>query len=208
MRALFVVVLAYLIGSIPFGYLIVKLTAGADIRQTGSGGTGATNVSRRAGKLAGIATLLLDALKGAVAVFVAAKWSDQFQPNWIVADWIIVGSAVAVIVGHIFPVWLGFRGGKGVATGAGAFFVLHPLAVLCAGVVFVIVVALTRYVSLSSITGALVIPLSIWLMHVFLGSDLSLAPMLVGATVSALLIVFAHRGNIARLLSGTEPKFS
>jgi len=208
MVSLLALPIAYLIGSIPFGYLIVKLTAGADIRQTGSGGTGATNVSRRAGKLAGIATLLLDALKGAVAVFVAAKWCEQFQPNLLAGDWILLGSAVAAIVGHIFPVWLGFRGGKGVATGAGVFLMLHPLAVLCAGVVFVIVVLLTRYVSLGSISGALVIPLSVWLMHVFVRRDLSLAPMLAGATVSALLIVFAHRGNIARLLSGTEPKFS
>jgi len=208
MVSLLALPIAYLIGSIPFGYLIVKLTAGADIRQTGSGGTGATNVSRRAGKVAGIATLLLDALKGAVAVFVAAKWCEQFQPNLLAGDWILLGSAVAAIVGHIFPVWLGFRGGKGVATGAGVFLMLHPLAVLCAGVVFVIVVLLTRYVSLGSISGALVIPLSVWLMHVFVRRDLSLAPMLAGATVSALLIVFAHRGNIARLLSGTEPKFS
>ena len=208
MVSLLALPIAYLIGSIPFGYLIVKLTAGADIRQTGSGGTGATNVSRRAGKLAGIATLLLDALKGAVAVFVAAKWCEQFQPNLLAGDWILLGSAVAAIVGHIFPVWLGFRGGKGVATGAGVFLMLHPLAVLCAGVVFVIVVLLTRYVSLGSISGALVIPLSVWLMHVFVRRDLRLVPMLAGATVSALLIVFAHRGNIARLLSGTEPKFS
>ena len=208
MLSLLALPIAYLIGSIPFGYLIVKATRGADIRQTGSGGTGATNVSRRAGKLAGIVTLLLDALKGAVAVFVAAKWCDQFQPNWMIADWIILGAAVAAIVGHIFPVWLGFRGGKGVATGAGTFFILHPLTVLCAGVVFVIVVVLTRYVSLGSIIGALAIPMSVWLMHVFVQRDLSFAPMLAGATVSALLIVFAHRGNIARLLSGTEPKFS
>ena len=208
MRSVLVIVVAYLIGSIPFGYLIVRLTGRGDVRQTGSGGTGATNVSRRAGKLAGIATLLLDALKGAVAVFVAAKWADRFPPNGWNADWIVVGSAVAVIVGHIFPVWLGFRGGKGVATGAGAFFVMHPLVVLCAAVVFVIVVALTRYVSLGSITGALAIPLSIWLLHVFVQPGLSLAPMLVSATVSTLLIVFAHRRNIARLLNGTEPKFS
>lgn len=200
--------IAYLLGSIPFGYLIVRMTRGADVRETGSGGTGATNVSRRAGKLAGLATLLLDALKGAVAVFVAAKWCDQFQPNWMIADWIILGAAPAVILGHIFPVWLGFRGGKGVATGAGAFFTLHPLAVLCAGVVFVIVVVLTRYVSLGSIIGALVIPLSIWLMHVFVQRDLNFAPMLVGATVSALLIIIAHRANIVRLVRGTESKFS
>ena len=208
MLSLLALPIAYLIGSVPFGYLIVKLTSGADIRKTGSGGTGATNVSRRAGKLAGIATLVLDALKGAVAVFVAAKWCAQFQPDWVIADWILSGSAVAAIVGHIFPVWLKFRGGKGVATGAGVFLMLHPPAVLCAGVVFVIIVLFTRYVSLGSIVGALVIPLSAWLMHLFVQRDLNLAPMLTAATVGALLIVFAHRGNIARLANGTEPKFS
>lgn len=208
MSSVFVIIIAYLIGSIPFGYLLVRLSGGGDVRQTGSGGTGATNVSRRAGKLAGIATLVFDWLKGAVAVFVAAKWTDRFEPNWVIADWIILGAAVAVIVGHIFPVWLGSRGGKGVATGAGAFFLLHPLAVLCAGVVFVLVVALTRYVSLGSIVGALMIPVAVLVLHVLGLRDLSLVPMLTGATVGALLIVFAHRGNIARLRSGTEPKFS
>ena len=208
MLSLLALPIAYLIGSVPFGYLIVKLTSGGDIRQTGSGGTGATNVSRRAGKLAGIATLILDALKGAVAVIVAAKWCEQFQPNVISADWIISGSAVAAIVGHIFPVWLKFRGGKGVATGAGVFLMLLPLAVLCAGVVFAITVVLTRYVSLGSMVGALAIPLSTWLMHVFVQQDLNLAPRLTAAIVGALLIVFAHRGNIRRLMKGTEPKFS
>lgn len=208
MSSVFVIIVAYLIGSIPFGYLIVRLSSGGDIRQTGSGGTGATNVSRRAGKLAGVATLLFDAMKGAVAVFAAAKWTDRFEPNWMIADWVVIGAAIAVIVGHIFPVWLGFRGGKGVATGAGAFFVMHPVAVLCAGVVFVIVVALTRYVSLGSIIGALMIPLAVLLLHVLVQRDLNLVPMLTGATVGALLIVLAHRGNISRLLKGTEPKFS
>ena len=197
--------IAYLIGSIPFGYLIVKLTSGGDIRQTGSGGTGATNVSRRAGKRAGIATLILDALKGVVAALVA---TILVNPNWVIADGLIAASAVAAIVGHIFPVWLRFRGGKGVATGAGVFLMLHPLAVLCAGVVFVIIVLFTRYVSLGSIVGALVIPLSTWLMHVFVQRDLNLAPVLTAAIVGALLIVFAHRGNITRLMKGTEPKFS
>ena len=203
-----IVIAAYLIGSIPFGYLVVNLTSGGDIRQTGSGGTGATNVSRRAGKLAGVATLILDALKGAVAVFVAAKWCEQFQPNWVVADWIISGSAVAAIAGHIFPVWLRFRGGKGVATGAGVFLMLHPTVVLFAGVVFIVVVVLTRYVSLGSIIGAATIPLSIWLLHAFVRRELSVAPMLACATAGALLIIFAHRGNITRLVNGTEPKFS
>jgi glycerol-3-phosphate acyltransferase PlsY len=201
MLPLLVLPIAYLIGSIPFGYLIVKLTRGADVRQTGSGGTGATNVSRRAGRLAGVATLLLDALKGAVAVFVAAKWTDQFQLHWTTADWILLGAGVVAIVGHIFPVWLGFRGGKGVATGAGVFLLIAPFAVLGAGVVFLVVVLLTRYVSLGSMVGAATIPLFVWL------SGLR-APEFTGAIVGALLIIFAHRANIERLIGGTESKLS
>ena len=186
-----VVVLAYLIGSIPFGYLIVRGRIGADIRQTGSGGTGATNVSRRAGKAAGVVTLVLDALKGAAAVFVASRLTQN--------DWIVAAAAIAVIVGHIFPVWLGFRGGKGVATGAGVFLVLAPLAVLCAGVVFLAIVFATRYVSLGSMVGAATIPLFVWLQ-----SDSR--PLLIAAGLGALLIAFAHRGNIGRLAHGTEAR--
>lgn len=182
---------AYLIGSIPFGYLIVRGKFGADIRQTGSGGTGATNVSRRAGKLAGVVTLLLDALKGAAAVFFARAATGS--------EWIVAGAAVAVIVGHIFPVWLGFRGGKGVATGAGVFVVLTPVAVLSAGIVFLATVITTRYVSLGSIIGASMIPLFVWIL-----SDSR--PSLIAAVLGALLIVFAHRGNIGRLAHGTEAK--
>ena len=186
-----VVVLAYLIGSIPFGYLIVRGRIGTDMRQTGSGGTGATNVSRRAGKAAGVVTLVLDALKGAAAVFVASRLTQN--------DWIVAAAAIAVIVGHIFPVWLGFRGGKGVATGAGVFLVLAPIAVLCAGVVFLAIVFATRYVSLGSMVGAATIPLFVWLQ-----SDSR--PLLIAAGLGALLIVFAHRGNIGRLAHGTEAR--
>src|SRR6185437_11463920 len=107
MTRIIVVVVAYRIGSLPFGYLIVRRKIGADIRETGSGGTGATNVSRRAGKAAGVLTLLLDAAKGSVAVLIARAVSGD--------DWVIAAAAIAVLVGHIFPVWLGFRGGKGVA---------------------------------------------------------------------------------------------
>ena len=201
MLSLLALPIAYLIGSIPFGYLIVKATQGADVRETGSGGTGATNVSRRAGKAAGVVTLLLDALKGAVAVLFAAKWTDQFQPDWMVADWIVYGSAVFVIIGHIFPLWLEFRGGKGVATGAGAFFVLAPFSVLAAGFVFLIVVLLTRYVSLGSILATASIPLFVWL------SDFRF-PELACVVAGAVLIIFAHRANIGRLIGGTESKFS
>jgi glycerol-3-phosphate acyltransferase PlsY len=191
MTRIIIVIVAYLIGSIPFGYLIVRKKIGADIRQTGSGGTGATNVSRRAGKAAGVLTLLLDAAKGCVAVLLAKAWAGD--------DWVMAAAAIAALVGHIFPVWLGFRGGKGVATGVGIFIVLAPIALLCAGVVFVAIVALTRYVSLGSITDAVLIPVCVWLLS---GS----VPLLAAAVVGAALIVFAHRGNIQRLASGTESR--
>lgn len=165
---------------------------GADIRQSGSGGTGATNVSRRAGKAAGVVTLVLDALKGSLAVLLA----KGLAPN---VDWLIAAAAIAAILGHMFPVWLGFRGGKGVATGVGVFSILAPFAVLCAGIIFVVIVSLTRYVSLGSIIAAATIPLFVWLR-----SDSR--PVLTAAIVGALLIVFAHRGNIARLARGTESR--
>ena len=204
MRLLIVVIIAYLIGSIPFGYLIVRSKGGGDIRQTGSGGTGATNVSRRAGKAAGVLTLLLDALKGAAAVILAQLLLVRPTPA---IDWAVAAAAIAVLVGHIFPVWLGFRGGKGVATGAGVFLVLAPVAVLCAGVVFVAIVFATRYVSLGSIVAAILIPLFVWLQSVFVTFVADLRPLLIAAIAGALLIVFAHRGNITRLMQGTEAQF-
>ena len=196
MTQIIVLIVAYLIGSIPFGYLIVRTMSGGDIRQTGSGGTGATNVSRRAGKAAGVLTLLLDALKGAAAVLIAQTVAGN--------DWIKAAAAIAVIVGHIFPVWLGFRGGKGVATGVGVFLVLAPIALLCAGIVFVSIVFFTRYVSLGSITAAALIPLFVWLQNVFVEPVADLRPLLTAAVVGALLILVAHRGNIERLARGTE----
>jgi glycerol-3-phosphate acyltransferase PlsY len=191
MTRIIIPIVAYLLGSIPFGYLIVRGKSGADIRETGSGGTGATNVSRRAGKAAGVLTLLLDAAKGCIAVLIAKTVSGD--------DWVIAAAASAALVGHIFPVWLGFRGGKGVATGVGIFLVLAPIALLCAGVVFVAIVLLTRYVSLGSITAAILIPVLVWVQ-----SDSQ--SLLTAAIVGAALIVFAHRGNIQRLVSGTESR--
>jgi glycerol-3-phosphate acyltransferase PlsY len=197
--------IGYLLGSIPFGYLIVRLTRGADIRETGSGGTGATNVSRRAGKLAGILTLILDALKGALAVLIARVMLGNADLN---VKWWIAATAIATIAGHIFPVWLGFRGGKGVATGAGVFFMIAPFALLCAGVVFIAVVLITRYVSLGSITSAALIPFFLWLQKFLIQPAADIRAPLVAAVAGALLIIFAHRANIARLISGTESKFS
>jgi glycerol-3-phosphate acyltransferase PlsY len=184
-------IIAYVLGSIPFGYLIVRGRGGGDIRQTGSGGTGATNVSRRAGKAAGVLTLLLDAAKGCAAVLIARLLAGD--------EWVIAAAAIAALVGHIFPVWLGFRGGKGVATGVGIFLVLAPIALLCAGVIFVAIVLLTRYVSLGSIIAAALIPVFVWWQS-------GLGPLLTAAILGALLIVFAHRGNIQRLASRTESR--
>jgi acyl phosphate:glycerol-3-phosphate acyltransferase len=202
LRPLFVILVAYLLGSIPFGYLIVRATEGGDIRQTGSGGTGATNVSRRAGKAAGVLTLLLDAMKGVAAVLFA-MWVFQSPESW----W-FSAAAVAVLVGHIFPVWLRFRGGKGVATGVGVFLVLAPAAVAIALLIFIGIVFLTRYVSLGSIVATVSIPLLIWLQHVFIRPFEAPKPLLAAALLGALLIVFAHRENIARLLQGRENKFT
>jgi len=203
LRALLVVIIAYLLGSIPFGYLIVRKKLGDDIRQSGSGGTGATNVSRRAGRTAGVATLVLDAFKGSLAVLIART---LLTGPPLVVDWWVAAAAIAVIVGHIFPVWLGLRGGKGVATGVGVFLVLAPVALVCAGVLFVAIVALTRYVSLGSITAAVALPVFVWLQNVFVEPVADLRPLLIAAIAGALLILFAHRGNIARLARGTESR--
>jgi glycerol-3-phosphate acyltransferase PlsY len=207
------IVVAYLLGSIPFGYLIVRASQGADVRETGSGGTGATNVSRRAGRLAGVVTLLLDAIKGAAAVLIA-EWMLGILSNYAQAVppaqnpyWWVAAAAVATIVGHVFPVWLGFRGGKGVATGVGGFLVLAPVAVALAGVIFVLVVVSSRFVSLGSILAAAAIPFFVLGQNEYLWRVAGLTPILAAASASALLIIFAHRGNIRRLIEGTESKF-
>lgn len=194
---------AYLLGSIPFGYLIVRLAGRGDVRDTGSGGTGATNVTRRAGRGAGVLTLALDALKGIVAVALA-RWllAPDFAVNWWVA-----ACALAAVAGHIFPVWLGFRGGKGVATGLGVFLMLAPLAVVCAGAVFLLIVWWTRYVSLGSLVAAATLPLGVWLTNSRdAATHASLRPLLTTAIIGSTFIVLMHRANISRLMQGTESK--
>jgi glycerol-3-phosphate acyltransferase PlsY len=221
LRPALVIIIAYLLGSIPFGYLIVRATEGDDIRATGSGGTGATNVSRRAGISAGVVTLVLDALKGGTAVVVAGgilnvpllhvetgSVLDILENSGLSfqqAYWCLWGAAIAAIIGHMFPVWLGFRGGKGVATGVGAGWLLAPGAVAFAGLVFILIVVVTRYVSLGSIIAAVTIPLFILLKNL-ISPSLEFAPVITAATVVALLIIFAHRANIGRLIKGNESK--
>ena len=200
MRPALVGIIAYLLGSIPFGYLIVRARQGTDVRETGSGGTGATNVLRRAGKAAGALTLVLDALKGAGAVWLTRRVAGFDQP----AGWLLAAAAIAVIIGHIFPVWLGFRGGKGVATGVGVFLSLAPIPLALAAVVFLLVVAATSYVSAGSIISAASMPFFVWLQNEFMQPVPGFAPVMSVALTGALLIIFAHRANIGRLIQGTE----
>jgi len=186
-----VVLGAYLLGAIPFGYLIYRARSGRDIRAEGSGNIGATNVMRRAGPAAGIATLLLDAAKGYVAVWLAARLSGG-------APWVIAAAAVAALLGHTFPVYLRFRGGKGVATALGVFAALAPRSILLALVVFAITLAAFRYVSLSSIVASAAFPVLALLL------DSPQRPVVLGAFVCSALIIVKHSSNIRRLLVGTE----
>ena len=197
-----VIIVSYLLGSIPFGYLIVSAKTGSDVRQTGSGGTGATNVSRRAGKMAGVITLILDAAKGAVAALFAKLMTSGLDH----AAWYVGIAGITVIVGHILPVWLNFRGGKGVATGVGVFAVLTPFAVLSAGVIFVVIVLVTRYVSLGSMIAAIFIPVFLWI-ETLIRPLQDASALIATALVSAGLIVYAHRANMGRLWNHTENKF-
>jgi acyl phosphate:glycerol-3-phosphate acyltransferase len=189
----------YLLGSIPFGILLTRLFGGGDIRAAGSGNIGATNVTRVVGPIPGILTLILDALKGAAAVWLAQHFSGS-SASWMTA------TGFAALVGHCFPVWLKFRGGKGVATGAGVFLALCWPAALGAILLFVLVVAFFRFVSLGSIAAAAAMPLLIYLLW---APRLAPPPSVtIGAFAMAMLIVYKHDGNIQRLVEGREPRFS
>src|ERR1700691_1779282 len=198
--------ISYLLGSIPFGYVLVHLFRGEDVRQSGSGNIGATNVSRKSPAL-GVLTLLLDALKGTCAVLLADRVFMRAWPGNIDVSLFPLLSVVALcaILGHMFPVWLRFRGGKGVATSVGAFALLVPRATLGAFAIFLVVALASRYVSLASIIAAASLPILAWfsLRH---QNDQELFMVLPIAIASALVIV-KHRENIRRLLAGTENRF-
>ena len=193
-----IVVSAYLLGSVPFSYLIVKLAKGRDVRTVGSGNAGATNVMRAAGKAAGAAALLLDVAKGIAAV--AGARALGASPA------VVGGAAVAVVMGHVFPVFLGFRGGKGVATSAGAMGSLAPGVLAAAMAIFVLVVAWKRIISLGSIAAAACFPVLLvagerlgWLRPAGAG------PVAAAFAIAA-LILFKHRANLERLRRGVEPR--
>lgn len=197
-----IVALAYLLGSIPTGYLLVKLFRHEDIRSVGSGNIGATNVLRSGGKGLGAATFLLDVLKGAAAVWLGALLASVLLPGMPFRDAQAL-AAVSAVLGHMFPVWLHFRGGKGVATGFGVFLVAAPLAALASIGLFAIVLLVTRYVSLGSILGAASFPFFAW----FMVHEDKPVPYIAAQIFVALLIVLKHHQNIRRLLNGTESRF-
>ena len=194
MKPLIAIAAAYLIGGIPFGYLLVRWKTGADVRAMGSGNIGATNVWRSTGRAIGVATLLLDILKGFCAVWLAA-WLTDHDVNWMSA------AAAAVILGHAFPAMLGFQGGKAVASFVGAFLYLAPLPLLAIVIFFVVTVAVSRYISLGSVLGAAMFPVAVYLIqHPPL-------PVLLAALFGGVFIIWRHKGNIARLREGTENVF-
>lgn len=185
--------LSYLLGSIPFGYLLIRAFRGEDVRKTGSGNIGATNVSRTSPAL-GLLTLLLDAGKGFAAVLLAHSLFPAEASLLSIA-------ALFAIAGHIFPVWLKFRGGKGVATGTGSFLLLAPKAVLVTIAIFLLIVLAFRYISLASIVAVILFPLLFWRLHSAPGKSV----LFVG--IACALILLKHRQNIRRLAAGTEPRF-
>jgi len=188
------ILIAYLVGGIPFGLILVRFMTGKDVRESGSGNIGATNVLRTTGRTAGVLTLVLDIAKGIFAVWLA-DWLTHGDMLWMSF------SALAVLLGHAFPAWLKFKGGKAVASFAGAFAYLTPVPLLAVAVIFVILVAWTRYLSLGSIVAAGLFPLACW---IILHPEW---PVLVAAAGGAVLVIWRHRSNIERIRAGRENVF-
>jgi acyl phosphate:glycerol-3-phosphate acyltransferase len=194
MTGFLAVIVAYLLGAIPFGFLIVRLTTGKDVRASGSGNIGATNVLRTTGRAAGVSTLLLDIAKGYAAVWIAAALTHDS------ALWTSM-SALAVMAGHAFPVFLNFHGGKAVAALVGAFLYLTPVPLLAVALVFVATVAVTRYISAGSVVAAATFPLGVWMI------DHPPFAVLLASLIAAVFIVYRHKPNLQRIRAGTESVF-
>jgi glycerol-3-phosphate acyltransferase PlsY len=192
------IALGYFLGSIPFGYLLVRMTGGGDIRFQGSGNIGATNVARTSGWSIGIATLVLDTAKGFLAVWLTGHFSRGNIRFMMYAG-------LAAILGHIFPAWLRFEGGKGVATALGVFLAICWPALAAAVLLFLLVVLFWRYVSLASISAAAALPLLVYLLYA--PGHAPPTAVSVSTLVAAVMVIFKHRDNIERLLAGTEPRF-
>lgn len=183
------VAVGYGVGSLPLGYVLARLLRGVDLKRVGSGNVGATNVYRTTGLGFALLVMALDMSKGATSVVIASRLAGGSGAP--------AAAAVAAVLGHIYPVWLHFRGGKGVATAAGAFAVLAPLATMLAAIAFVSATWITRYVSLGSLVATATLPALAW----FTSEPL---PIIVGGIIAALVIIERHRGNLARLQAGTE----
>jgi glycerol-3-phosphate acyltransferase PlsY len=200
-----VVIASYLLGSIPFGYLAGRIK-GIDIRKCGSGNIGATNVIRTLGKAYGYPAFVADFLKGLCAVKISMLIVTRVQPQWISWEMFGIAAAISSVVGHSFPVWLRFKGGKGVATSAGALFGLAPIAALLGAAIWLMTFLLTRYVSVASIAAAAALPLIIlittWL------SRTAGRLLFYSSVCLAALVIWRHRSNLSRLMRGTEPRFS
>ena len=188
------VVVAYLVGGIPFGYLLVRWKTGGDVREKGSGNIGATNVLRTTGRAIAVATLVLDIAKGVFAVWLADRLSGG-SPLWMSL------AALAVMAGHAFPIFLRFQGGKAVASFVGAFLYLTPIPMLAALLIFIIVVAATRQISMGSIVAAGALPLATWMI------EHPPSIVILATLVAAVFLIYRHRANIDRIRSGTENVF-
>jgi len=192
------VLLGYFLGSIPFGYLLVRAAGGGDIRFIGSGNIGATNVARTSGWSVGVATLFLDAAKGFLAVWLTEHFSRGNIRFMMYAG-------LAAILGHVFPVWLRFTGGKGVATALGVFLAISWAALAAAVLLFLLVALFWRYVSLASISAAAALPLLVYLLYA--PGHAPPTAVSVSTLLAAIIVIVKHRDNIERLLAGTEPRF-
>jgi glycerol-3-phosphate acyltransferase PlsY len=206
MLALAAVVMgSYLLGSIPFGYLVGRI-AGIDIRNCGSGNIGATNVIRTLGRSYGYPVFAADFLKGFGAVKMSILIAARMQPDWISSEMFEIAAAISSVLGHSFPVWLRFKGGKGVATSAGALFGLAPVAALVGAAIWVLIFLLTRYVSVASIAAAAALPLII-LITTWLGQTTGKL-LFYSSVCLAAVVIWRHRSNLSRLMRGTEQRFT
>ena len=196
---------SYLLGSIPFGYLAGRL-AGIDIRKVGSGNVGATNVVRVLGKRYGYPVFALDVLKGFGAVKISMLIAPGRPPEWNSPEFFGIVAAMSSVLGHLYPPWLKFKGGKGIATSAGALLALTPVATLIGVAIWIIVFWLTRYVSLASITAAVVLPVVILVLNSH--DQNNGKPLVYSSACVAVVIVWRHRSNLSRLIQGTEPRFT
>jgi glycerol-3-phosphate acyltransferase PlsY len=200
-----IVIASYLLGSIPFGYVAGRI-AGIDVRNAGSGNVGATNVVRVLGKRYGYPVFALDVLKGFGAVKISMLMASGRPPEWNSPEIFGILAATSAVLGHVYPPWLKFKGGKGVATSAGALLALTPVATLIGVAIWIIVFWLTRYVSLASVVATVALPIVILMIR---SADENSSKFLVYSSVGvAALVIWRHRSNLSRLIRGTEPRFT